>query len=183
MALFVKFARPPVRGPNRLLVRYFSWDGHGTDLLSDSLAHNAGVPKLILHAHGSSGFDVSNIVKNMDRDDEQLLRSQGIVHMAGSIIALPSACYLWNVRHPDEISKNSLAPVQLHRPNLEYFFIGSAPTIPPSTIAWIKEELEAEKDGMVIESMDIANAMGTFNVLNGEDRMVGAALLLPPPNN
>jgi uncharacterized protein len=27
--------------------------------------------------------------------------------------------------------------------------------------------------------MDLTNAMGTFNILNGEDRMVAVALILP----
>lgn len=159
--------------------RTFSWDGHGTDLLSDSLAHNFGAPKIILHAHGNSGFDVGNAVKNIDPSDQEILVSKGIVHMAGSIIALPSACYMWNVRHPSEITVEKLAPLRLLRPKLEYFFIGSATGVSPSIIDNIRRELADEQSTMVVEPMDLPNAMGTFNVLNGEDRMVAAALILP----
>lgn len=158
----------------------FSWDGHGTDLLSDSLAHNAGVPKVILNAHGESGFDVSNIVKNMDPTDQELLRSNGIVHMSGSILALPSACYLWNVRDPNDVTIESLAPVLIHRPKLEYLFLGcEGGHVPQSIISDLRQKLSGDINGMVIEPMDIPNAMGTFNVLNGEDRLVAAALILP----
>jgi uncharacterized protein len=176
----MRAARRYVRYVQVASARHFSWDGHGTDLLSGSLAHNFGAPKIVLHAHGNSGFDVSNAVKNMDPRDQNILKSKGIVHMAGSIIALPSACYLWNVRHPDEITLDKLAPLRLLRPKLEYFFIGSASTISPSLVAKIRQELTAEHNTVVVEPMDLPNAMGTFNVLNGEDRMVGVALILPP---
>jgi uncharacterized protein len=195
--------------------RLFSWQGHGTDLLSDSLAHSqGGVPKIILHAHGSTGFDVVNMIKNMDPTDQELQKSGGIVHMAGSIIAFPGACFLWNVRSPQDITPESLAPVQLYRPKLEYLFLGSVEPIAPSVIQLLRQGLAAENSGMVIEPMDLvsttrwickscecilrfacsngcnsgyryvrwtlqANAMGTFNILNGEDRRVGTALILP----
>lgn len=163
-----------------ILHRHFSsWDGHGTDLLSDSLAHNYGAPKIILHAHGKTGFDVSNLVKNMDPTDEDNLKSEGVVHMAGSIIALPSACYMWNVRDTSEITIESLAPLRLYRPKLEYLFIGTPSGMPPALLEKIRQELTADDSSMVIEPMDLANAMGTFNVLNGEDRMAAAALILP----
>jgi uncharacterized protein len=34
------------------------------------------------------------------------------------------------------------------------------------------------KRHIVVEQMDIMNAMGTFNVLNGEDRRIAVALLV-----
>jgi len=157
--------------------RCFSWDGHGTDLLADSLAHNFGAPKIILHAHGNSGFDVSNMVKNMDPTDKDILESKGIVHMTGSIIALPSACYMWNVRNPSEITIEKLAPLRLLQPKLEYFFIGSASGVPPSVVERIRQELSSEQNKIVVEPMDLATTMGTFNVLNGEDRMCACALI------
>jgi uncharacterized protein len=154
------------------------WDGHGTDLLSDSLAHNFGAPKIVLKAHGRSGFDVANVVRNMDPADQEVRKSKGLVHFHGSILVLPDACFLWDVRHPDEITHGKLAPLRLVRPKLEYLFIGSVSGISPSLTDAIRKELEAEHHGMVVEPMDLANAMGTFNVLNGEDRRVAAALIL-----
>mmetsp|Transcript_30716 Transcript_30716/g.57504 ORF Transcript_30716/g.57504 Transcript_30716/m.57504 type:complete len:241 (+) Transcript_30716:40-762(+) len=168
---------------NNLRKRSFSWQGHGTDLLSDSLAHNYGVPKIILNGHSSSGFDVVNMVKNMDPNDESLKATGGIVHCTGSILAFPGACFLWNVRKPEDLTMESLAPVLLYQPRLEYLFIGCSTSIPPHVIQSIKQELQKENINMVIEPMDLTNAMGTFNILNGEDRLVAAALILPPDDD
>ena len=99
--------------------------------------------------------------------------------MAGSILAFPSACYMWNVRDPQEITMEKLAPLRLFRPKLEYFFIGSSSPISMSIIETLKQELADEHSSIVIEPMNLRNAMGSFNVLNGEDRMVAAALILP----
>jgi uncharacterized protein len=154
------------------------WDGHGTDLLSDSLAHNSGAPKIILQAHGKSGFDVANVVRNMDLTDQEIRKSKGLVHFHGSILALPDACFLWDVRRPEEITLEKLAPLRLLRPKLEYLFIGSSSGISPALADSIRQQLAAEHHGMVVEPMDLANTMGTFNVLNGEDRRVAAALIL-----
>ena len=202
------------------IVRCFSWEGHGTDLLSDSLAHNYGTPKLILQGHSSTGFDIQNSIKNMDPEDQELQKSKGVVHMAGSILAFPGACFMWNVRKPEDLTVESLGIARLHRPKLEYLFIGSAVQIHPSVIEQLRRELAAENSGLVIEPMDLvstgrkdrenvvssdvvyrlssppltsvfwgiavtrqANAMGTFNILNGEDRMVAAALILPESEN
>jgi uncharacterized protein len=156
-------------------------------LLSDSLAYSDDdsepLPKIVLKAHGKSGFDVVNLIKNMDPSDETLTNSGGIVHMAGSIIALPGSCFLWNVRTPEELTVESLALVQLYRPTLEYLFIGSNKPVSPQTILKLKQALGSEvagKGGIVVEQMDITNTMGTFNILNGEDRLVAAAFILEP---
>ncbi len=154
------------------------WDGHGTDLLSDSLSHNFGAPKIVLKAHGRSGFDVANVVRNMDAADQEVRKSKGLVHFHGSILVLPDACFLWDVRHAEEITLEKLAPLRLVRPKLEYLFVGSTSGISPSLTDAVRKELEAEHNGMVVEPMDLSNAMGTFNVLNGEDRRVAAALIL-----
>lgn len=155
-----------------------SWQGHGTDLLADSLAHNDGVPKIILHGHSSTGFDVVNMIKNMDHQDEDLRQTGGIVHCTGSILALPSACFLWNVRQSQDLTVDSLAPILLHRPKLEYFFLGSNVPIDHGRIQSIRQELRRNNPDLVVESLDLSNAMGTFNVLNGEDRRVAAGFIL-----
>jgi len=155
-----------------------SWQGHGTDLLGDSLAHNDGVPKIILHGHSSSGFDVLNMVKNVDPDDEKYRQTGGIVHCVGSIIAFPSACFLWKVRRAEDLTVESLAPVLLYRPQLEYLFLGSNLPIPNELIQSIKQELQRDNPHLVVEPLTVSNAMGTFNVLNGEDRRVAAAFIL-----
>ena len=155
-----------------------SWQGHGTDLLSDSLAHNDGVPKIILHGHSSTGFDVLHMIKNMDLDDENLSQTRGIVHCAGSILVLPGACFLWDVRQPQDLTFDSLAPILLYRPKLEYLFLGSNLPINHERIQSIRQQLQRNNPNLVVESLDLLNAMGTFNVLNGEDRRVAAGLIL-----
>lgn len=155
-----------------------SWQGHGTDLLSDSLAHNDGVPKIVLHGHSSTGFDVLNMIKNMDQEDKNLRQTGGIVHCTGSILALPSACFLWNVRQPQELTVDSLAPILLYRPKLEYLFLGSDSPIHLEKIESIRQELRRDNPSLVVEALDLTNAMGTFNVLNGEDRRVAAGFIL-----
>lgn len=160
--------------------RCFSWDGHGTDLLGDSLQYSNtyGAPKVILHGHSSTGFDVNRILKKMDQTDKSLDRSAGIVHLNGSILCFPTACYMWNVSNNDQLTVESLSSVILHRPKLEYLFLGSDKTISPTVIKEIRDRLAVDNSELVVEPMDLANAMGTFNILNGEDRMVCAALIL-----
>ena len=96
--------------------------------------------------------------------------------MHGSIIAFPFGAFLWNISGPDDVTLESLAPVILHRPKLEYLFIGCNEPIDQGQIA----RIQAAIPGIVVEKMMISNAMGTFNILNAEDRPVCAALVLDP---
>ena len=48
--------------------------------------------------------------------------------------------------------------------------------IASTSIEKIKEGFR--KNNIVVEQLDLMNAMGTFNVLNGEDRRVVAALVM-----
>jgi uncharacterized protein len=48
--------------------------------------------------------------------------------------------------------------------------------LPPRELNRIKKDMS--KRHIVVEQMDIMNAMGTFNVLNGEDRRIAVALLV-----
>ena len=134
-----------------------SWQGHGTDLLNESLAHTSlgGIPKIILKGYGPSGIDVMNLIKNKDPTDEELQKSGGIVHMAGSILAFPDACFLWKVRKPEDLTIESLAPILLHTPKLEYLFLGSTEAIPPTTIKKLRDDFSAADMSMVIEPMDV----------------------------
>jgi uncharacterized protein len=169
---------------------FSSWLGHGTDLLGDALEHNYGVPKIILNGHSETGFDIVNMVKNKDPTDDKLRATGGVVHCMGSVLVFPDSCYLWNVRRPHNLTVESLAPAILYRPALEYLFLGCAEPIPPIVVQTIRDGLNQQSmainggvsryTNLVVEPMDLTNAMGTFNILNGEDRRVGAALILPP---
>lgn len=156
--------------------------GRGTDLLADSLAFGEK-RKVILDAYAPTGFDVlgtlerptySNIQQD-PKENEQESQSN-VVHMNGSIIAFPHACFLWNARGPKDVTLESLSAVMLHKPAIEFLFIGCSKTIPPRELNKIKRELKQK--GIVVEQLDLTNAMGTFNILNGEDRRVAVALVM-----
>ena len=70
----------------------------------------------------------------------------------------------------------SLSVIRLYEPPVEYLFIGCDKPIDPKELARIKKEFR--KTEIVTEQMDIMNAMGTFNILNGEDRRVSCVLVI-----
>jgi len=150
----------------------------GTDLLADSLAHGSR-RKIILESYAPSGVDVKGLVKVGGIPSEGDLEGEDkIIHMNGSIVAFPDACFLWNVKHPDEVTLESLEVVRLYQPTVEYLFIGCDKALPSHELNRIKKEFR--KREIVTEQMDIMNAMGTFNILNGEDRRVSCVLVIDP---
>ena len=99
--------------------------------------------------------------------------------MNGSVLAFPFGCFFWDVKSIEEVTLESLAPVLLHRPKLEYLFIGAnGGQIPSYEMTRIRAALQ--KRNIVIEKLDLSNAMGTFNILNAEDRQVAVALVMDP---
>ena len=110
-----------------------------------------------------------------DEEDDASERPQ-ILHMNGSILVFPHSCFLWKVSEPKDVTLESLAAVILHEPDIEFLFIGSDKPLPPRELNRIKREMR--KRDMVVEQLDVTNAMGTFNILNGEDRRVAVALVL-----
>lgn len=148
----------------------------GTDLLADSLDHGPR-RKIILESYAPSGFDVKGLVEVGDVPQEgDGMGDDKVVHMNGSIVAFPDACFLLGVKTPDEITLASLSVVKLYRPNVEYLFIGSDEPLLPPALSTIRKEFK--KKDIVVEQMDIMNAMGTFNILNGEDRRVACVLVM-----
>eukprot|EP00545_Synedropsis_sp_CCMP1620_P009848 CAMPEP_0119015054 /NCGR_PEP_ID=MMETSP1176-20130426/10534_1 /TAXON_ID=265551 /ORGANISM="Synedropsis recta cf, Strain CCMP1620" /LENGTH=191 /DNA_ID=CAMNT_0006968315 /DNA_START=98 /DNA_END=673 /DNA_ORIENTATION=- len=152
--------------------------GKGQDLLGDSLDWG-DKPKVILDGYAPSGFDVINVIEKVKDGEEVVVNGadSGAVHMAGSVIAFPNACFLWNVKSINDVTLESLAPAVLHRPKLEYLFIGCDQPMDPEVLYRIKQEMR-ETANIVVEQLDIGNACGTFNILNGEDRPIAAALVL-----
>ena len=99
--------------------------------------------------------------------------------MNGSILAFPYGCFLWKVSDVEDLTLESLAPVLLHRPTLDYLFIGVNSGDPPvGEMNRIRKALQ--RQNTVVEKMDLSNAMGTFNILNAEDRQVAVALVMDP---
>lgn len=176
--------------------RCFSSSGlsSGTDLLADSLGFS-DKPKIIFDGYGPSGFDVVNVIplpssrrsneknnpnnkKNDDDVEEENLSSLSLpssVHLTGSCLAFPHTCYLWKPEHVKDITVESLEPVLRIKPKIELLFIGCNEVIPPRVLNKIKKSFK--KEHVIVEQQSVANAMASFNILNGEDRNVAVALI------
>ena len=86
---------------------------------------------------------------------------------------------MYSVSTISNLTAESLAEIDLYIPTLEYLLLGSSRTIHPSAVKDIRDSLRQTNSEVVVEPMDLANAMGTFNILNGADhRRVCAALIL-----
>jgi len=151
----------------------------GTDLLADSLAHGPR-RKIVLESYAPSGVDVKGFVQVGDQpdddDDDGKPGEDKVVHMNGSIVAFPDACFFMNIHTPEEVTLESLSVVKLYQPTVEYLFIGCETPVPPSEMNKIKAAFR--KRDVVVEQMDIMNCIGTFNILNGEDRRVACVLIV-----
>ncbi len=150
----------------------------GTDLLADSLAHGPR-RKIVLESYAPSGVDVKGFVQVGDQPDDEDDGKPGddkVIHMNGSIVAFPDACFFMNIHTPEEVTLESLSVVKLYQPTVEYLFIGCETPVPPSEMNKIKAEFR--KRDVVVEQMDIMNCIGTFNILNGEDRRVACVLIV-----
>jgi uncharacterized protein len=151
---------------------FSSWNQRGHDITGEALTFGDR-PKVILQGFAPTGFDVNNLVKKVDQNE---ISQSGSIHMNGSILAFPFGCFLWNVNTAKDVTLESLAPVMLHRPNLEYLFLGCNQSLDREELDRIK--MEFLKQNIVVEHLDLATVVGTFNILNAEDRQVAVALVL-----
>ncbi|EJK47633.1 hypothetical protein THAOC_33630 [Thalassiosira oceanica] len=150
----------------------------GTDLLEDSLAHGPR-RKIILESYAPSGVDVKGLIQvGASPEDGDIVGEDKIVHMNGSVVAFPDACYLFNATKPSEVTLETLSVVKLYHPTVEYLFIGSDRPIHPRELERINKDFR--KSDIVVQHFDIMNAMGSFNILNGEDRRVACVLIIDP---
>jgi hypothetical protein len=62
---------------------------------------------------------------------------------------------MWNVRNLKELTIESLSPVELYRPKLEYLFIGSSESIQPSLMNQIRDGIAGDNTELVVEPMDL----------------------------
>mmetsp|Transcript_5446 Transcript_5446/g.10376 ORF Transcript_5446/g.10376 Transcript_5446/m.10376 type:complete len:210 (-) Transcript_5446:1796-2425(-) len=172
--------------------RDFSSISKGQDLLADSLSFGAK-PKIILDSfYPNTGIDVHGMLDFMRSpsdassegqqqqqqkyDEERDKNVNNTLLMNGSIIAFPHICYLWKPSSAKEVTLESLSIVSLCKPSVEFLFIGCDTPLPPRELNRIKTEMR--KKQIVVEQMNVMNAMGTFNVLNGEDRRIAAAIVV-----
>jgi len=156
------------RNQNLFPMRYFSSISK-YDLLAGSISHQGTSqrrPKVVLDAYSSSGFDVLNLLhvapqnasvmstsltkpNPMDEDS-----SPNAVHMKGSIIVFPYSCFLWNISRPDQVTLESLAIVALHKPPIQYLFIGSNKPIHKAELVTIQKNLK-QQSNIIVEQMDL----------------------------
>ena len=100
-------------------------------------------------------------------------RFAGMSHR-GSILCLPSGIYAWQPGSPDEIETAALAPVLAERDALDLLLLGTGRR---SQLPGAEVRRAFDAAGVALEAMDTGAACRTYNVLLGEGRPVGAALL------
>jgi uncharacterized protein len=100
-------------------------------------------------------------------------RFAGMSHR-GSLLCLPSGIWGWSVQEPAGISEASLAQVFADAADIGFFLLGTGEqpaTIDPS----LRRRFSELK--LTLEVMRTAHAANTYNILLGEGRRVGAALI------
>ena len=93
----------------------------------------------------------------------------------GSILALPSGIYAWDVTGPEQISVTALAPVFAEpRGAIEHLLVGTGEELRP-----LAKDLRAalHEAGIRGEPMPTGAAARTYSILLGENRRVAAALI------
>jgi uncharacterized protein len=93
----------------------------------------------------------------------------------GSLLALPSGLYAWDVAAPAAIDEASLARVLSEAPGaVEHLLVGTGLDLAPLAPALV-QRLRALK--IVVEPMATGAAARTYNILMNEGRRVAAALI------
>jgi uncharacterized protein len=164
---FLKASKLPMNA------RCFSSSIRGQDLLEDSLAFGKKRKIILDSYYHNTGVDVHGMLELPLSDEEDL---NNTMLMNGSILAFPFGCYLWKPRSVKEVTLESLSMVLLSKPAVEFLFIGCDELLPPREMKRIKTAMK--KKHIVVEQMNVMNAMGTFNVLNGEDRRIAVAIVV-----
>jgi uncharacterized protein len=97
----------------------------------------------------------------------------------GSVLLFRDAFFSWNVTQFEQITPQSLVPIQLHHPAPELLILGVGPMLKPLSPAFMEH---FKKLGVAVEVMNTPSALATFNFLNQEERSVAAALLVMESN-
>jgi uncharacterized protein len=99
-------------------------------------------------------------------------RFAGMSHR-GSILCLPTGIWAWPVTAPDDITEQTLARALASR-DVELFLVGTGkmPWLMPEALRW------RFRDARIgVEVTPTGAAVRTYNILFGERRRVGAALI------
>ena len=92
----------------------------------------------------------------------------------GSLLCLPSGMHAWAASTPAEITIESLAPVFAVVDQLDVLFVGLGHEVSGFDKS-IRQALRGR--GIIVEAIATGGAVRTYNILLGENRAVGAALL------
>ena len=100
-------------------------------------------------------------------------RVEGAVHK-GSLIVLPTGIVEWTVTEFAQIDQSTLSPALFADAQVELLLLGCGERMQPLPPA-LRDALRAV--GTIVEPMGTGAAVRTYNVLLGENRRVGAALI------
>ncbi|MBL8599663.1 MAG: hypothetical protein J0I48_21100 [Devosia sp.] len=92
----------------------------------------------------------------------------------GSLLCLPTGMHKWDVTAPAEITLESLQPAFDAADQIDVLLIGLGKDIagfPKPVRAALRER------GIIVEAIATGGAVRTYNILLGESRAVGAALI------
>ncbi len=93
----------------------------------------------------------------------------------GSILALPSGIYAWDVLGPEDLGVGALAQVFAEpKGEIEHLLIGTGVELRP-----LAKELRValNRDGIRVEPMATGAAARTYSIPLGENRRIAAALI------
>jgi uncharacterized protein len=100
-------------------------------------------------------------------------RFAGMSHR-GSLLCLPSGMHAWPVANPSEISLDSLAPLFDVADQIDVLMVGLGKDV----TGFDKSIRQALRDrNIIVEAIATGGAVRTYNILLGESRAVGAALI------
>jgi uncharacterized protein len=92
----------------------------------------------------------------------------------GSLLCLPSGMHKWEVASPAELTLESLNEVLAVADDLDVLLVGLGHEVTGFDRS-IREALRAR--GIIVEATTTGGAVRTYNILLGEQRAVGAALI------
>ena len=100
-------------------------------------------------------------------------RFGGMSHR-GSLLCFPDGIWAWPVARLEELSEAALAPAFARAGALDFFMIGGGrdPWVLPPRLRQRFRELS-----LSVDAMPTGAAVRTYNILLGENRRVGAALI------
>ncbi len=100
-------------------------------------------------------------------------RFAGMSHR-GSLLCLPSGMHKWDVASPAEITEQSLRPLFDVADQIDVLLVGLG-----TDIAGFDKSLRLKlrERGIIVEAIATGGAVRTYNILLGESRSVGAALI------